>query len=119
MSQNLIALTLDIAKEAVNQKTPGATNLTSADAGFGKLMSGLMSFIMTIGTILVLVYLLWGSIEWITSGGDKGKVETARTKITNAVIGLIVLGASTAILVLVQNFLGMCFIKIGGSCSTK
>jgi len=117
MSENLIALTLDIAKEAAGQKAPGSANLTSADAGFGKLMSGLLSFIMVIGSILVLVYLIWGSIEWITAGGDKGKVDTARTKITNAVIGIIVLGASTAILLLVQGFLGTCFLKIGGSCN--
>lgn len=116
MSQKLIALTLDIAKEAVTQQVPGSANLISTDAGFGKWMSGLLSFVMVIGSILVLVYLLWGGIEWITSGGDKGKVDAARTKITNAVIGIIVLGASTAILSLVQKFLGICFLKIGGQC---
>jgi hypothetical protein len=46
-----------------------------------------------------------GGIEWITSGGDKGKTESARNKITAAVIGLVILAASWAILGLVLQFL--------------
>ncbi len=79
-------------------------------AGFfsdiGVLINGLLSFVMVIAALLVFMYLIWGGIEWITSGGDKGKTESARNKITSAVIGLIVLAASYAILLLVLNFLG-------------
>ena len=71
---------------------------------------------INIGALIVLIYFAWGSIEWITSGGDKGKVEAARTKITTAVMGLIVLASSTAILTLVQRFLGICFLNFGGKC---
>ena len=64
-----------------------------------------------IAALLVLFYLIWGGIEWITAGGDKGKVEKARNRITQAIIGLIVLAASTAILSLVQGFLGVTLIN--------
>ena len=73
---------------------------------FGGLLNGLISFVMIISAILVFLYLIWGGIEWITSGGDKGKTESARNKITAAVIGLIVVAASYAILTLALNFLG-------------
>lgn len=72
----------------------------------GVLINGLLSFVMVIAALLVFMYLIWGGIEWITSGGDKGKTESARNKITAAVIGLIVLAASYAILLLVLSFLG-------------
>jgi hypothetical protein len=116
MSFTLFAIQLDIAGQAVSQQVPGAANLATADAGFGKMMSGLMSFIMAIAAILLLVYLLWGGIEWITAGGDIGKVESARNRITQGIIGIIVLAASTGVIALVQGFLGLCFLKIGGTC---
>lgn len=73
---------------------------------FGDLLNGVLSFVLIIGALLVLFYLILGGIEWITSGGDKGKTEGARNKITAAVIGLIVLAAAWAILTVVLNFLG-------------
>jgi hypothetical protein len=81
---------------------PGTGFATS----FGGLMNGLISFVMVLAAVLVFLYLIWGGIEWITSGGDKGKTEAARNKITAAVIGLIVIAASYAILTLALNFLG-------------
>lgn len=73
----------------------------------GKLINSALNFVMLLGALLVFMYLIWGGIEWITSGGDKGKTESARNKITAAVIGLIVLAASWAILGLVLSFLGV------------
>lgn len=72
----------------------------------GSLINAILNFIMIIGAVLVLLYLILGGIEWITSGGDKTKTEGAMNKITSAVIGLIILAASFAILTLVLNFLG-------------
>lgn len=71
----------------------------------GELINKLLNFVMVLGALLVFMYLIWGGIEWITSGGDKSKTESARNKITAAVIGLIVLAASWAILGLVLKFL--------------
>lgn len=113
---SLFAVTLDIAGKAVSQQVPGSAGLTSADAGFGKLLGGLLSFVMLIAVVLAFLYIIWGSMDWVSSGGDKGKVEAARTKITTAVIGMIVLASSTAILTLVQRFLGICFLNFGGKC---
>ena len=73
----------------------------------GVLINRALTFVMVLGALLVFMYLIWGGIEWITSGGDKGKTESARNKITAAVIGLIVLAASWAILGLVLNFLNV------------
>lgn len=46
---------------------------------------------INIGALLVLIYFAWGSIEWISAGGDKGKVEAARMKMTNAGMGIIIM----------------------------
>lgn len=75
-----------------------------ADAGI--LIQSALNFVMVLGALLVFLYLIMGGIEWITSGGDKSKTESARNKITAAVVGLIILAASYAILLIVLNFLG-------------
>lgn len=75
-------------------------------SNFGGFLSSLLTIIMAIAALAVFIYLIWGGIEWITSGGDKGKTETARNKITAAVIGLIVLAGAYAILTIVLRFLG-------------
>ncbi len=72
----------------------------------GTLISSLLRVTMILASLLVFGYLIWGGIEWITSGGDKSKTESARNKITAAVIGLVILAASYAILQLLLSFLG-------------
>ncbi len=91
-----------------------ATNIAinSADLPTGffdnpnELITNLVNIAFVIAIILVFFYLIWGGIEWITSGGEKGKTESARNKITAAVIGLIILAAAYAILTLTLQLLG-------------
>ncbi len=46
--------------------------------------------------IIAVVMVMWGGIKWITSGGNSGQIEEAKTKIKNAVIGIVLLlGAYT------------------------
>lgn len=73
----------------------------------GSLLTGLLNMVMFVAALLVFAYLIWGGIQWITSGGDKGKTEEARNKITAAIIGLAVLAASYAIFLIVLSFLGV------------
>ena len=85
------------------------------ETAFGSWITAILSLVMTIAGLLLLLYLIWGGVEWITSGGDKGKVESARNKITNAIIGIIVLAASVAIFVFVQNMIGIQVITFEGA----
>jgi hypothetical protein len=51
-------------------------------------------YIMMLGAIIALIFLVIGGVSYITSGGDKMKVQDAQGKITSAIVGLvIVLGA--------------------------
>ena len=57
--------------------------------------------------ILLLVYLVYGGVEWLTSGGDKAKIESARAKITNALIGVAIIAAAYAVWIIVLTFFGI------------
>lgn len=79
----------------------------------GKLISALVGTMLIISALLAFLFLVLGGIAWITSGGDKAGMEAARNKITHAIVGLIIVGSAWAIMILVQQFLGINV--IGGS----
>ncbi len=60
---------------------------------------------ITIGSLAVIAYFLLGAFGWITSGGDKTKVENASNKITNAIIGLVLLVSSFVLLSFLSKIL--------------
>lgn len=99
---------LDFGGIAKDKEVIGTADYNPADggAGFGALIGRILNIVIVIAALMLFLMLLWGGFEWITSGGDKGKTESARNKITAAVLGLIVLAAAWAILGLVLKFLG-------------
>ena len=71
------------------------------------LVSKVIDVVFIVAAAMTFFYLVFGAISWITSGGDKSKVEAARNKITAAVIGLLILAATWAIFTLLgQLFFG-------------
>ena len=90
---------------------PQPTNIKIGDVG--QLISALVGVLLILAALLAFFFLILGGIQWITSGGDKAGMEAARNKITHAIVGLIIVGAAWAIMILVQNFLGVSI--IGGT----
>lgn len=87
----------------------GGTNPTANSGGkaLGQLISNLVGALFIAGFLLTFMELLTGGITWVTSGGDKQKLEKARDQITNAIMGLIVVGAAYALSSLVARFFGL------------
>lgn len=59
--------------------------------GLAFYIAALWQTAMMVGGLAVIVSFIIGGIEWIMSNGDKGKVEHARERIMQTVIGMIVL----------------------------
>ena len=112
LAQNTV---IHLGSEAITQGLPFANNLSTPEVGFGTFLSGILSAILVIAVLLAFLYLIWGAIEWISAGGDKGKVEKARDRITQSIIGLIVLASILVIFDLAQNFLGVNILDFGGN----
>lgn len=56
----------------------------------GNFIAALITTLFILSIIVAIVYLIWGGLKWIMSGGDKGKVTEAREHIIAAIIGLVV-----------------------------
>ena len=75
-------------------------NPTAAQSGstFQRYFIVIWQAIINVGGLAVIIMFLWGAIEWITAGGDSSKVGKARDKITQSIIGLVVLVGSFVII---------------------
>ena len=94
-------------------QAPGAPDLSIgkpdnvAITNIGTLIKGVVQGALLVSALLVFMYLIWGGIQWITSGGDKGKTQEARDRITAALVGLAVVASAWAIMLVIQYFFGI------------
>ena len=56
----------------------------------GNFIGGAINIFLIVAGIAMMIYLLWGGFDWITSGGEKEKIAKAQGKLTNAVIGIFI-----------------------------
>lgn len=103
---------MSLLAQIINPVLPGSLGSGGNEAGppaLGSLISSIVGLMLIGAFIATLFYMILGGFDWVTSGGDKTKLQSARDKITNALIGLIVVGASWAIMMIVGNFIGIDF----------
>jgi len=88
---------------------------TSGNAGVTFLQKVVPAAIIlgfVIGVIVFFFMLITGAIQWISSGGDKQAVESARGKVGNALIGIIILFAVFAIIQILNTFFGLKLLEL-------
>ena len=82
----------------------------------GDLIGNLIRIIFFIAGLLAIFMLLMGGFEWVSSGGDDKKLSSARGKIVNAVIGLVVMVAVMTLVVLIEQVIFGGKMCLGISC---
>jgi len=85
----------------------GSGSISQGGTIIGKLVSSIGGLFFIFAFCLTFLYLLTGGVSWLTSGGDKSKLENARDKITNALVGLVIVAAAYAVFALVGQFFGL------------
>lgn len=73
----------------------------------GTFVSKTFSGIILFAGMATFLYMIYGGVEWISSGGDKGKLESARAKITQAIVGLAIVASAWAVFKLIDYFFGI------------
>ena len=98
--------------QITNPVIPGSLGSGGNEAGsaaIGSIIGAIFGLLLVGGFVAAFLYLLMGGFDWITSGGDKAKLQSSRDKITNAIIGLIIVSSVWAIMTLVGQFVGIEF----------
>ncbi len=73
----------------------------------GDFVSNSVSAVILFAGLATFLYLIYGGVQWLNSGGSKEKIEEARGRITNALVGLAIVASAWAIYRLVDYFFGI------------
>lgn len=106
---NYLALTLPGGGSV---KAPGGIpegGLTLVETIFGNVLT----IMITIAVIFTIVGIVWSGIQWITSGGDKSKVQSARSRMVWAVVGLCIALGTFLILNIIGYFFKVDLLNFG------
>ena len=73
----------------------------------GSIINAFLNGFTILGVLISVVVIAYGAILWITSGGDKTKVEKARKTLLYAVIGVVVIVLSFIIINVITAAVGV------------
>lgn len=74
---------------------------------FQALIPNLIGLFFVVGAVIFLFIMVLGGIQWISSGGDKTALEGAKGKISNALVGLVILFSVFALVKVIESFFGI------------
>lgn len=80
------------ALEATNVNT----NFTTSATFFGTAVN-IANFMISFIAILGIIFIVWGAIQYIVSGGDEEAVDKAKRTVANALIGLFIAAMAYAL----------------------
>ena len=82
------------------------TEVGEAAKSFTKIISNIIGVMTIAGGIWFMFQFIAGGLGWLTAGGDKAGVQAAQKRITNAVIGLVVVVSAYALIWIIGELLG-------------
>ncbi len=75
---------------------------------FGEKVFSLGITLMILTAIIIAIFfLIWSGIQWITSEGDKQKLQAAKSRLTYSIIGLIIVFAAFFIVSIMGTLFGV------------
>ncbi len=80
---------------------PGPTVPTVAGTTLNEIeatIERVARFMLAIGVVLAIVFIIWGGVKWMMAGGDDTKIKTAKTQIWSGVWGALIIIAVGLIL---------------------
>lgn len=62
-----------------------------------QIVGNLVSALLGLFGALFLVLIIWGGVQYMTAGGDPGKIKKAKDTLVNAIVGMVIVALSYAI----------------------
>lgn len=84
-----------------------ASGFKFAGETIGDVISDLLPYLFVFAGLILLLYLIWGGFALMTSGGDPKAMDQAKGKITNAVIGFLIIFVSFWLIQILQTIFGL------------
>lgn len=112
IAQNLQGGGGSSVNKGISNSALGALGNNTGLQFFQQLIPAFIGLAFVAGAIVFFFMLVIGGLQWMTSGGDKAAVEGARGRLTQALIGIVVLFSAFAIIKVIENFFGISILAI-------
>lgn len=104
---------MELALSFANKSIKAPVGVPNGDIHYLQtLLSNATLLFIIVGSFLIVIYIVWAGILWITSGGDKAKVTAARGRLTWAIVGFIIILISFFIISAIGYFFKVNLLKI-------
>jgi hypothetical protein len=90
-----------------NSFSAGSETGSGAGANLEHFISNTIGVLTILGGLFFIFYFVTGGLNWVTAGGEQGKVTKARDQMVQAVIGMVVIVISYGLVGVVGSFLGL------------
>jgi hypothetical protein len=67
---------------------------TGLEGAGTKYVQVIYQSLFSLGVIIVVIFMMYAGIKWITSGGDPTKIADAKKKMTYSVLGLVIISGA-------------------------
>lgn len=100
-----LALTLPAlpGKEPVEIEDPLGGKFTN----IGDIINDLVPYIFALAGLALLIILIWGGFEFLTSAGDPKKMESAKGKLSNGIIGFVIIFVAYWLIQILEVIFGL------------
>ncbi|MFZ2513391.1 MAG: pilin [Candidatus Saccharimonadales bacterium] len=99
--QNKLCSSVDTL--SVNGTGTCETTTTEGADKLNNIISTIVNIFSVLVGVIAVIMIIWGGLRYITSGGDSGKITSAKNTIIYALIGLIVVALAQFIVKFVLN----------------
>jgi len=73
----------------------------------GDIISALLPYLFTLAGLGLFLYLIVAGFGWMTSGGDPKKTQSAKDKLTNALVGFIIIFVAYWLILILEKIFGL------------
>ncbi len=106
---------LTLIAQLTNPAVPGVDQIIQSAPDSGTAGAGILAIYIAVliqtsivlGGLAVLLYMFLGALGWITAGGDTGKIDKARDRIVQSLIGLAVIVSVVALATFIGPVFGL------------
>lgn len=101
------AIDFDVLRKSITL-TPGAKiDLSKADLTIGEIISAILPYIFVIAGLILFFLLISSGFELLTSAGNPESQKKAQAKLTNAIVGFIIIFLAYWLAQIVEAVLGI------------